>query len=187
MRNFIGRLCLGLLLATVCLYPAFAATIQYEVTDLGNNVPTQDRWEYRYFVSGFTFAANEGFTIWFDQNLFTLLETPLAPSPQWNVLVLQPDLTLPDRGAFDALGLVNNPSLAQPFAVDFVSLAGMPGTQQFDINEFDSQGKLVRVIESGVTAPMQSGTAPEPGTLWLIAGAGACLALWKRAVSHKRI
>jgi hypothetical protein len=188
MRRFMGRLCLGLLSATAGLYPAFSDTmIQYEVTDLGDNVPTQDRWEYRYFVSGFTFAANQGFTIWFDQSLFAQLETPLPPNPQWDVLVLQPDLALPDSGAFDALALLSTPSLALPFAVDFVSLAGTPGSQLFDINQFDSQGNLVQVIESGVTVPRQSGTVPEPGTLWLIAGEGACLALWKRAGSRKQI
>lgn len=185
MRGFIGPLCLGLLSVTVGLYPAFSATIiQYEVTDLGDTVPTQDRWEYRYFVSGFTFAANQGFTIWFDENLFTKLETPLPPSPQWDVLVLQPDLALPDRGAFDALALVSSASLAQPFAVDFVSLAGTPGSQLFDINEFDSQGNLIRVIESGVTVPRQSGAVPEPGTLGLVVGAAALL---KRAVSRQQI
>ena len=185
MRGFIGPLCLGLLSVTAGLYPAFSATvIQYEVTDLGDTVPSEDRWEYRYFVSGFTFAANQGFTIWFDQNLFAQLENPLPPSPQWDVLVLQPDLALPDSGAFDALALVSGASLAQPFPVDFVSLARTPGSQLFDINEFDSQGNLIRVIESGVTVPRQNGTVPEPGTLGLIAVGAALL---KRAVSCRQI
>ena len=55
MRSILRCLYLCLLSVTAGLYPAYsAAIIEYEVTDLPDTVPAQDRWEYRYFVSGFT-------------------------------------------------------------------------------------------------------------------------------------
>lgn len=184
MRNTIKSFGLSLLFIAAGSLPAFsAAIIEYEVTDLGDTTPGQDRWEYRYFVSGFTFSANQDFTIWFNPNSAMQLEQPSPPNADWDVMVLQPDLVLPDRGAFDALALVGTPSLEQPFVVDFVSLVGIPGAQAFDINEFDSQGNLVRVIESGFTVPAG---IPEPGTFWLIAAAGIYFAVLEYSAFFKR-
>jgi hypothetical protein len=187
VMRFYARAVFTLLSVAVWLYPAFSATIiEYEVTDLPDTVPGQDRWAYRYFVSGFTFGANQGFTIWFDPSRYTQLETPSPPNAQWDVLVLQPDRALPDRGAFDALALANSASLTQPFGVNFVSLSGTPGSQPFDIDQFDAQRNFVRIVESGVTVPrQQAAPIPEPDSAWLIAGAAAFLALVKHALSSK--
>lgn len=141
---------------------------------------------YRYFVSGFSFEAGEGFTIWFDPARFTLLEPPAPPNPQWDVRVLQPDLALPDRGAFDALALVTGASISAPFTVAFVSLAGTPGSQPFDVNQFDAAGNLTGVLESGFTVPRRvTEPVPEPAFAWPIILAGACMARRKRVVSRK--
>jgi hypothetical protein len=181
-----GVLPFVLILAGAC--PAWPATIiEYEAIDLPNTVPSQDRWEYRYFVGGFNFSASEGFTIWFPQSLAAQLESPVPPNSEWDVLVLQPDPAIPARGAFDTLALVGNASVAQPFVVDFVSLTVPLGPQEFDLNLFDDQGNFVRVIESGITVPRQTATVPEPSPSWLLLLAGLGLTLMKRAsVSRRR-
>lgn len=152
---------------------AFATKIEYETLKLAGSPPSGSYWEYRYYVSGRSFAMNEGFTIFFDFNLFGELQSsPPAPNPDWDVLTLQPDLQLPDNGAYDALALVDNASLANPFTVDFVFLAsGSPGSQPFTINRFDSEGTLLDTLETGFTVPRQTNVVPEPDTWLLVSGA----------------
>lgn len=183
MSCFIRYAGLILLSAIACLQPAFSATIiEYEVIDLGIMPSSQHLWEYRYFVSGITFAANQGYTIWFDWNHTGQLNPPSPPNGQWSVIVLQPDLNLPDNGAFDALALVDGASTGQPFVVDFIWSGNTPERQFFDIDQFDSSGNLTAVIDRGVTVPK----VPEPGTFWLVAGAAAGLGLARRRAVARR-
>ena len=145
-----------------------AATIFYDAVDLPDQVQGDDRWRYNYVVTNFTFSANQGFTILFDINLYRDLEDPPPfVNSDWDALVFQPDPNLPADGAYDALALVNGASLQNPFSVNFIFLgSGQPGSQPFDINQFDSQGNLVAVLESGFTTPIPS-AIPEPGSLLL--------------------
>ncbi|HLJ17643.1 MAG TPA: PEP-CTERM sorting domain-containing protein [Bryobacteraceae bacterium] len=168
-------LSVGLLLS-IFTSQALPTTIEYEAL---NVTPGQDLWQYNYFVSGTTFAVNEDFTIFFDYHNFSNLQNPQPTvSSDWNVIDLQPDLNLPDNGAYDALALVDNPSLTTTFQVQFDWLgSGTPGSQPFSINQFDSAGNLVAVVETGNTVPVTS-TVPEPGAgLLFIAGIGALLLL----------
>lgn len=138
---------------------ASATTIAYTATDLPDAVPGEDLWEYAYTVSGRTFAAGEGFSVFFDYTQYTLLESPPpAVSADWDIISLQPDVLLPDDGFYDALALVSAPSLTTAFTVSFVWLGtGTPGAQPFDI-----YNPAFQTIESGVTVP-------EPGTGLLLA------------------
>jgi hypothetical protein len=153
-----------LLLALSAASRLAGSTIYYEAIDLPDQVVGEDRWRYNYLVAGIAFEADQGFTIFFDINLFRDLDiSSHAVHDDWDVLVFQPDANLPADGVYDALALVSGASLQNPFSVDFVFLgSGRPGSQPFDITQFDSQGNFVGVLESGFTTAI-----PEPGPLSL--------------------
>ncbi len=144
----------ALLVAALCSIlgstASHATTISFEAMDLADPVPGEDLWEYSYEVGDFTFDTDYGFTILFDFTSYTLIEDPPpAVNGDWDVISIQPDLLLPDAGAYDALALVNAASLADPFAVTFVWLgAGTPGSQPFVVYE-----PGFSTIEIGQTVP----------------------------------
>lgn len=171
-RNAIPAILLLLVLAVG--NRSFATTITYHAIDLPDQVAGEDRWRYNYAVTGRMFDADQGFSIYFDISLYRDLDISAHPAnDDWDVLAFQPDENLPADGLYDALALVNGASLLNWFTVDFVFLgAGPPGSQPFDINQFDSQGNLVGVLESGFTTAI-----PEPGPLTLtLIGLSAFLA-----------
>ncbi len=141
--------------------PAEAAAIYFEVTDLPDVNPGEDLWRYSYSVdpAGTAFSAGvTGFAVAFDEGLYTALSA-FSASFDWDILVLQPDLGIPDPGLYDGLALVNSPDTGTPFEVDFVWLgSGTPGSQPFEIYELEIPiyGTPV-TIETGVTLPV-----PEP-------------------------
>ena len=55
--------------------PPFAATFRFEVVDLADTTPGQDLWEYRYTVTGLALTTGQGFTIFFDFNLYSCCKT----------------------------------------------------------------------------------------------------------------
>ena len=130
-------------------------------------------WEYRYTVSGLALTANQGFTIFFDLNLYTLLQNPPPfVNADWDPITVQPDLALNSNGFYDALALRNNPSLVDPFKVRFVWLGtGTPGAQPYTVHDTDfstiSQGQTTNV--------------PEPASLVLLLAAASLLARQSRA------
>lgn len=152
---------------------ALGTTIYYVPSDLADVAPGEDLWRYQYFVHDFAFSENQGFTVYFDRNIYRALQSP-PPSAgsDWDVITLQPDLNLPDDGAYDALALVDNPSLPGSFLVDFVYLgAGTPGSQPFDVNQFAPDGSFDGVLDSGFTLSI-----PEPATgLLSLSALGALL------------
>ena len=139
---------------------AYATTILYQATDLADTTVGEDSWEYTYWVSDYTFNMDYGFTIYFGYTHCGALDPfPLDPNLDWNVITWDPDLNIPDDGAFDALALVDGASLADPFTVSFVWLGtGTPGAQYFEVYD-----DLWNTVESGQTAPV-----PEPATLLLM-------------------
>ena len=145
---------------------SYATTINYQVTDLANTTPGEDLWQYSYSVSDYTFNLEYGFTIFFDYSLYSNLENPpLFVNANWDPIVWQPN-ALGD-GAYDALALVNNASLADPFTVSFVWLgAGTPGSQPFDIYYLTTDGSI-SIIESSQTT-LGATPVPEPATLLLL-------------------
>ena len=133
--------------------PEIAVTFRFEVVDLADATPGQDLWEYRYTVTGLALTAGQGFTVFFDFNLYTLLQNP-PPSvnTDWNPISVQPDLALHSNGFYDAQALRNAPSLADPFRVPFVWLGtGTPGAQPMTVYNADfstqSQGQTTNVPE----------------------------------------
>ena len=89
---------------------------------------------------------------------------PAAPNADWDVITWDPDLGIPDDGAYDALAWVNGASLADPFTVSFVWLgSGTPGAQPFELYTLDWASGTVAITDFGSTAPV-----PEPATLVLL-------------------
>jgi hypothetical protein len=168
-------------LAIGCVEPCIAGPIHisYVAADLNDAVPGEDRWAYEYMVSSGSFAVDQGFSIEFDAALFTDIESPPAlVNAGWDVVTFQPDVTLASPGLYDAVALVPNAPLTDPFVMTFTWRGGArhsPGAQAFTINQFDSSG-LLTVIASGTTM-RATRAVPEPaGALLLTLGAaGAAL------------
>jgi hypothetical protein len=142
-----------------------ATLIIFEATDLADVSAGEDLWRYIYQVSGFSFAANEAFEILFDRTLYTKLKDPPPAVAGWDILSIQPDPSLPDDGRYSALALSANPSLAGPFSISFVWLGGggiSPGSQPFEINQFDNAGNIISTLETGVTR--NASPVPEPNS-----------------------
>jgi len=143
-----------------------AATITFVPTNLADTTPGEDLWLYEYHISGFTFAASEGFSISFDRALYKKLQSPPPlVNAGWDVLTLQPDLALSSNGLYDAVALRAAPSLANDFKVTAVWLGtGTPAAQPFTI-----YNASFTPIAQGQTA-----LVPEPATsLLLLMGAMA--------------
>jgi hypothetical protein len=164
---------------------ASATVIEFQATDLTDLVSGDDLWMYRYFVSDFVFAADQGFSISFDTALYrNLQDPPPSVGADWDLLAIQPDLALPSAGLYDALALVDGASLAQSFTLSFtwLGVAGSePGSQAFTVNQFDAAGNIILpFLEVGQTIPFgQTSLVPEPSTLLLV-GSGLALALRRR-------
>ena len=91
---------LATLLAVVWVSGAHAVSIQYDVTSLGDN-----RYQYDYTVLNDTLEDGlDGFIIYFDETLYSDLSLMGNPD-DWDSLLFQPDLFLPDDGIFDSLAL----------------------------------------------------------------------------------
>jgi hypothetical protein len=170
---------------------AQATTILSTATDLPDALgPRGDLWQYSYTISGFTFPANFSFTIFFDRNLYSdLEESSSVVHPDWDIVIVQPDLLFSADGFYDALALVDGASLADPFTVRFVWLGGNsapPGAQPFTINEFDNRGILLRIVEpDGQTQP--TAAVPEPGTLGLCEVGLLGIVEWKVRARRTRV
>jgi hypothetical protein len=156
-----------------------APIIEYTAVDLADVVVGEDLWRYDYAVSGYAFAQHEGFDIFFAPDRYADLAAT-SPNPvDWDVIVIQPDLVLPDDGIYSAIANVTNPSLALTFSVEFVwTGSGMPGTQPFEVNQYDAQHDLIQQqTGTGRTQPL--GGVPEPATLLLL-GSGIGSLVYRR-------
>ncbi|MGD1093718.1 MAG: hypothetical protein ABSB35_17235 [Bryobacteraceae bacterium] len=140
-----------------------AGTVQFEVSNLGSG-----SYQYTYLLSGFTFQANEDLDIQFDPGIYAALSNPSAGDPtQFMAMAFQPDSSTQISGDYIALALVDNPSMAGPFQVDFTLVGGgQPGPQPYMINQLDDNGFLEYQVASGNTS-LASTTAPEPGGMTL--------------------
>lgn len=140
-------------------------TLRYTLADLPDG-PSGDLWEYSYNFSGFNFQTNQGFSVYFDPTLYKDLQNvrPSA-SADWNVIAVQRDVVLNQRGYLDGLALVNAPTFQGPFQVAFVWLGlGVPGAQTFDIYDSNFQ-----TLFSG------SSVVPEPQSFLLAIVGGLML------------
>ena len=146
------------------IFPVQAALIQYQAIDLPDTIPGQDLWQYQYTISDHTFAANTGFTLYFDSALFSnLQDPPPVVNSDWDILVTQPDPLFSGAGSYDALALVNLPSLANTFSLNFI----WSGLQNPDSQSFEIYDAGFNVIASGETQ-LKISTVPVPSTFWLL-------------------
>ena len=150
-----GRVAM-LVISLASASPSRGATITYVASDVADTTPGRDLWEYTYRVSLANFTPGEGFTVIFDRNLYTLLQSPPPiVNADWESSTLQPDFALNSNGFYDAVAVRGAPSLSDPFKVQFVWLgSGAPGAQPFTIHD-----RNFLVISQGQTAPV-----PEPST-----------------------
>ena len=134
-------------------------TLLYDVVDLVDVTPGQDLWEYTYYLSGFTFQTNQGFSIFFDYQSYANL-TNARPSlnAAWSVLAVQPDVLLRADGYLDGLALVNGPAYAGPFQVVVTWRGqGTPGAQPF----YTYNSNFTPTFTGSTTV------VPEPGSIFL--------------------
>ncbi|MBI1924830.1 hypothetical protein HYR99_11340 [Candidatus Poribacteria bacterium] len=59
-----------------------------------DTTPGKDRWQYRYFVSDYTFKANHGFTIHFDHTLYKKIEDPPPVNGDWEAIVGKKEISI---------------------------------------------------------------------------------------------
>jgi hypothetical protein len=143
-----------------------SATIGFDVSVVGTTGTGETLYRYNYFLDMLNLQQNMEVDIRFDPALYGVLSNPVAPG-DFDVLILQPNNPPGTFGDYSVLALVNNPSLAGPFSVDFTFPgAGFPGSQPFFINLIDPVTGAITPIDSGFTTPVGS-AVPEPGTLGL--------------------
>lgn len=155
-------LLLSVMGALVTVAPA--ASISFEVTDLGGN-----QFRYSYTFTGLSLQANQEIDIRFDPALYANLSNGIAP-PQFDLLVLQPNNPPGTFGDYSILSLINNPDLTGNFSVEFQFLgSGQPGAQPYLINEYDATGDFVGTVGRGMTqTAADPADVPEPQSLWLV-------------------
>lgn len=150
-----------------------AVTIEYTLSDNGGSNYTYDYTVTNDDISG----GVEEFTIWFDYTLYENLFLESAPT-DWDPLLIQPDLGLPDDGFIDLLAFGPVLGLGETLtglSISFDYLGGAtPGSQAFDIIDaltFD-------VLASGETQT-QLASVPLPPSLALFL-AGLIVISWTR-------
>ncbi|MCC7082794.1 MAG: PEP-CTERM sorting domain-containing protein [Burkholderiales bacterium] len=144
---------------TFSLSASAAISVVFEVHDVADTRPGEDRWQYQYVVSG-AFQQFDELNVFFDAGLASAILPGAAPNGDWTVSVAQPIAGIPADGIFTADAEVTDPSLAQPFVVDFVRVgSALPGAQAFEVldENFD-------VKASGITSPV-----PEPASYVVLA------------------
>lgn len=150
-----------------------AATVAFTVNNISGNT-----WEYQYTVTNDTLGSSlEELTIYFDATLFENLSLPSAPV-DWDPIVIQPDLFIPDDGFYDALALVSGIAAGDTLGgfsllVDYLG-AGVPGAQFFEVVD----PFTFTVLESGMTSPVPL----PPAALLFLSGLGL-LGLWRKRIT----
>jgi len=141
-----------------------AISIHYQAIDLADSTAGEDLWQYRYTVSDYIFAENTGFVLFFDHTLYASLQNP-APfvHADWDILVTQPIAFIPEKGTYDALALLDSPSLINEFSLNFIWLGqSIPSSQAFELYDVDFNS-----LASGNTLNVNA-SIPEPSTLFLL-------------------
>ena len=143
-----------------------AIEIQYVATELPETTPGEDLWRYDYFVSDMSFLQDQGFFVEFDFTTYSdLQDPPMVVNGDWSPIVIQPDNFFPDNGFYDALALVDDPSLANAFSLTFVWFGGAtaPGSQPFTAYD-----ETFQPIATGTTVPVAAIPLPSVAALLVL-------------------
>lgn len=146
--------------------------------DLVDLDPGSDRWSASYSLDGVLPSPNQGFTIYFDAANFSDLSGPITSvGPEWDTLLIQPDISLSSPGFLDVASLASLPTFSGPFTIQFTLLSGgQPGLQDFEVYTLDPGFSIIQRGQVGAVA------VPEPSAL---GGAAAFLLL--AVVSYKTL
>lgn len=160
--------------------PAFAVSVQYELTPLGGS---NYRYVYTVTNDGSLGAgiAVELFDVMFDPALYQesslAITTPASPGSSWDEIFLASAPGVP--ATYDALALAGGIPIGATvggFAVDFTWIGvGTPGNQSFAIYDRGSFALLEEGMTSNLTA------VPVPAAAWLLgSGLVAMLGISRR-------
>lgn len=163
MRNLLRlAVCAGMLAVTMP-----AASVVYTVTDLqttnGNNQPL---YRYVYNLIGVPLQQNQALEIQFEVSQFAALSNPVAPGTNNNpfsLLLFQPNSPPGAAGVYSLYAVLANPSMLGTFSVDVAFIGGgTPGSQQFFVNQYDSNQEFLSQVTSGFTS---ASGVPEPSSV----------------------
>jgi PEP-CTERM motif len=157
------------------------AVINFSTATVGTTGGGDTIFRYTYDLTGVVFQANQELDIRFSATVYKSVFNGVAPSGGlYDLLVFPVDSPPGATGDYSLLALVNNPSTAGPFTVDFTLKPGQAaGSQQFFINQLAANGSFLSQVEAGNTsATGNQNTVPEPTTLSMAAAGliGAWLA-----------
>lgn len=172
---------LSILVWCVITAPDTRAEIRifYRADDLADAIAGEDLWRYSYTVTGRTFAAFEGFKVYFPTQFFSVVDIS-AIADGWDAVLFVPDEQLPDQ-AFLAQALADS-APPQLFAVEFLWLGGqgsMPGSQRYEL--FDADFNVL--VPPGTLGTL---LIPEPRSgLLLLAGLALLAAMLMRRPAER--
>jgi hypothetical protein len=127
-----------------------------------------------------------GFTVYFDENIFSDLIAIATPDETWDTLVIQPDLNIPAPGFYDAY-LTTGQGFAFHDATGFRVGFSYFGTDRPPQLTFDIVDANYQVLFSGVTKPLidlPTTEVPEPNTIILLALGLLVILLKKKSVQN---
>ena len=148
------------LLLFCCFAPSLAwgGTVYYSVAPL-SGMPGD--FQFTYYLSGFDLVQYEELDFVFPADLFLGISNPMA-SPGVVVEIFQPNVPTGADGDFTGEASSDLGDVTGPWSIDVAYLGqGLPGTQTYFVDQFDSNGTLVGnpVEAEDVAAPV-----PESGT-----------------------
>ena len=158
---------------------SYAGSIEYTVS--AGSAPNSER--YTYYVSRISLMANQELDILFSPTLFSALANGDAGSG-FDLELFQPNNPPGTVGHFSAFALVDHTPILSPMSLDvFYIGANRPTSLPFRINQFDTTGKFVATIDSGVVSATQA--APEPGSFVLVGVLFSGIGVWRAARRYR--
>jgi hypothetical protein len=150
---------------------ASATTILYTTEVVGTTGGGEVLYRVTYDLTDVQFLLNQELDLRFSPSVFNSILNPVAPVGLFDVLLLQPNNPPGAFGDYSLMALVDNPSVAGPFSVEFTLVNGQsfPETQPFFFNQLDSNGAVIALLESGsaLGVPTSDDPIPEPRTIMM--------------------
>jgi len=162
-----------------------AATITFQTIATGTLLNGQPVYRSTYSISGLTLhdtaSGQDELDIQFNSADFGTLLNGVAPSA-FSLLLLQPNNPPFEHGDYQALALVDNPSFAGAFSVDFTWIGpGSPldttvlSSEPYVINTYNpATGVLISSTPPSLATAVSTTVVPEPGS-WILSAAGVII------------